>query len=88
MSLPALRVPAAFFTTMVFPVRTFVAFGAAILSARKPASVEVAAAVVCGPARVTGIDRRMVVVSSDCAYRLLVALHIRFDGNRFDRVSV
>ena len=41
------------------------------------------AAVACGYVRVTGIDRRTVVVSSDCAYRRLVVLHIRLHGNRY-----
>jgi len=36
--------------------------------------------------RVSGIDRRTVVVSSDCAYRWLIVLHIRLNGNRYGGV--
>ncbi|WP_063791552.1 hypothetical protein [Burkholderia sp. Bp9031] len=86
MSLLVLRVPEAFFTTTIFRAWVFVAVGTAILSARKLSDAAFRAAVVCGHVRVTGIDRRTVVVSSDCAYRLLVVLHIRLNGNRFARV--
>ncbi|AOI76598.1 MULTISPECIES: hypothetical protein [unclassified Burkholderia] len=85
-SLLAWRVPEAFFTTMTFRVWTVVAVAAAILSARKLADAAFKAALACGCVRVTGIDRRTVVVSSDCAYRRLVVLHIRLNGNRYGGV--
>ncbi|WP_124604610.1 hypothetical protein [Burkholderia sp. Bp9142] len=85
-SLLVLRVPEAFFTTMMFRAWAFVAVGTAILAARKLSEAAFRAAAVRGHVRVTGIDRRTVVVSSDCAYRLLVVLHIRLNGNRFARV--
>ncbi|AYQ41522.1 hypothetical protein BLA9940_06516 [Burkholderia aenigmatica] len=82
-SLLAWRVPEAFFTTMTFRVWAVIAVATAILSARKLAGVAFRAAVACGCVRVTGIDRRTVVVSSDCAYRRWVVLHIRLHGNRY-----
>ncbi|RKU04597.1 hypothetical protein C7H84_00005 [Burkholderia sp. Nafp2/4-1b] len=81
-----MRVPEAFFTTMVFRAWIFIAVATAILAARKLSDAAFGAAFVCGHVRVTGIDRRTVVVSSDCAYRLLVVLHIRLNGNRYARV--
>lgn len=85
-SLLALRIPEAFFTTMTFRVWTVVAVATAILSARKLADAAFRAALACGYVRVTGIDRRTVVVSSDCAYRRWVVLHIRLNGNRYGSV--
>jgi hypothetical protein len=85
-SLFALRVPEAFFTTMTFRIWTIVAVATAILSARKVADAAFRAADVCGHVRVSGIDRRTVVVSSDCAYRWLIVLHIRLNGNRYGGV--
>ncbi|AOJ42936.1 hypothetical protein WJ23_34550 [Burkholderia lata] len=82
-SLLAWRVPEAFFTTMTFRIWVVIALATAILSARKLADVAFRAALACGYVRVTGIDRRTVVVSSDCAYRRLVVLHIRLHGNRY-----
>lgn len=82
-SLLAWRVPEAFFTTMTFRIWVVIAIVTAILSARKLADAAFRAAVACGCVRVTGIDRRTVVVSSDCAYRRLVVLHIRLHGNRY-----
>ncbi|RQR26033.1 hypothetical protein DIE23_31030 [Burkholderia sp. Bp9143] len=43
------------------------AIATAILSIRKVAGAACTAALARGHARMTGIDRRMVVVSSDCA---------------------
>ena len=80
-SLLAWRVPEVFFTTMTFRIWVVIAIATAILSARKLADVAFRAAVACGYVRVTGIDRRTVVVSSDCAYRRLVVLPIRLHGN-------
>ncbi|MBN3746445.1 hypothetical protein G3N96_13520 [Burkholderia sp. Se-20373] len=85
-SLLAWRVPEAFFTTMTFRVWVVIAVATAILSARKLADVAFRAALACGCVRVTGIDHRTVVVSSDCAYRRLVVLHIRLHGNRYGGV--
>ncbi|WP_241299256.1 hypothetical protein [Burkholderia stabilis] len=85
-SLLAWRIPEAFFTTMTFRVWTVVAVATAILSARKLADAAFNAALACGQVRLTGIDRRTVVVSSDCVYRLLVVLHIRLNGNRYGSV--
>ncbi|MGU7880751.1 hypothetical protein ACV22Y_12845 [Burkholderia sp. AW50-3] len=85
-SLFALRIPEAFFTTMTFRIWTVVAVATAILSARKVADAAFRAADVCGYVRVSGVDRRTVVVSSDCAYRRLVVLHIRLNGNRYGGV--
>ncbi|VWC21691.1 hypothetical protein [Burkholderia lata] len=82
-SLLAWRVPETFFTTMTFRIWVVIAVATAILSARKLADVAFRAAVACGYVRVTGIDRRTVVVSSECAYRRLVVLHIRLHGNRY-----
>ncbi|WP_159068990.1 hypothetical protein [Burkholderia metallica] len=82
-SLLAGRIPEAFFTTTTFRLWTVIAVATAILSARKLADTAFRAAVACGYVRVTGIDRRTVVVSSDCAYRRLVVLHIRLHGNRY-----
>ncbi|WP_175850574.1 hypothetical protein [Burkholderia cepacia] len=79
----ALRVPEAFFTTMTFRMWTVVAIVTAILSVRKLARAAFRAALDCGFVHVTGIDRHTVAVSSDCAYRRLVILHIRLNGNRF-----
>jgi len=59
----------------------------AILSARKVADAAFTAALACGGVRVTGIDHRTVVVSSDCAYLQLDILHIRLNGNRFGRMQ-
>ncbi|WP_321808465.1 hypothetical protein [Burkholderia sp. BCC1993] len=81
----ALHVPEASFTSMTFRIRTVIA--TAILSARKAAHAAFRAADVCGYVRVTGIDHRTVVVSSDCAYCRLVVLDIRLDGNRYGGVS-
>ncbi|MBY4867850.1 MULTISPECIES: hypothetical protein [Burkholderia] len=85
-SLLALRVPEAFFTTMTFRAWTVVAIATAILSARKVADAAFATALACGDVCVSGIDRCTVAVSSDCAYRAWVILYIRLNGNRFDRV--
>ncbi|MPV58609.1 hypothetical protein GD416_19865 [Burkholderia sp. BE24] len=85
-SLLAWRVPEAFFTTMTFRIWTVVALATAILTARKLADAAFKAAMACDYVRVTGIDRRTVVVSSDCAYRRLVVLHIRLNGNRYGGV--
>lgn len=85
-SLLAWRIPEAFFTTMTFRIWIVVALATAILSARKLAGAAFRAAMACDCVRVTGIDRRTVVVSSDCAYRRLVVLHIRLNGNRYGGV--
>ncbi|NTZ83950.1 hypothetical protein FCJ61_13315 [Burkholderia metallica] len=85
-SLLAWRVPEAFFTTMTFRIWIVVAVSTAILSARKLAAAAFKGALDCGDVRVSGIDRRTVVVSSDCAYRQLVVLHIRLNGNRYGGV--
>ena len=84
-SLLAWHVPEAFFTTMTFRICRH------RVSHRDPfgpqlADVAFRAALACGYVRVTGIDRRTVVVSSDCAYRRLVVLHIRLHGNRYGGV--
>ncbi|KWF25111.1 hypothetical protein [Burkholderia pseudomultivorans] len=78
-----LRVPAVFFTTTTFRGWTVVAVATAIVAARRLADAAFRAAIVCGHVRAAGIDRSKVVVSSDCAYRLLVVLYIRLNGNRF-----
>lgn len=70
---------------MTFRIRTVIS--TAILSARKVAHAAFGAADVRGYVRVTGIDRRTVVVSSDCAYRRLVVLDIRLNGNRYGGVT-
>jgi len=69
---------------MTFRIWTVIA--PAILSARKVADAAFRAADVRGYVCVTGFDRRTVVVSSDCAYRRLVVLHIRLNGNRYGGV--
>ena len=71
------------FTTMTFRIWVAIALATAILSARKLADVAFRAAL--RYVRVTGIDRRTVVVSSDCAYRRLVVLHIRLHGESIRR---
>ncbi|MBR8208468.1 hypothetical protein KDW61_07330 [Burkholderia cenocepacia] len=85
-SLLAWRVPEAFFTTTTFRAWIVVALVTAILSIRKLAGEAFKAAAACGCVRMTGIDRRTIVVSSDCAYRWLVVLHIRLNGNRYGGV--
>ncbi|MDN7592015.1 hypothetical protein [Burkholderia seminalis] len=82
-SLLAWRVPEAFFTTMTFRLSIVVALAVAILSVRKLAGAAFRSALACGCVRLTGIDRRTVVVSSDCAYRHWVVLHIRLNGSRY-----